>query len=34
MVIYEYIDNILYIIDTNKQIFFSGVIVSDIIDDI
>jgi serine protease inhibitor ecotin len=31
---YEYIDNILYIIDTNKQIFFSGVIVSDIIDDI
>ena len=24
MVIYEYIDNILYIIDTNKQIFFSG----------
>jgi len=33
MVIYEYIDNVLYIIDTNKQTFFSGVMVCDPVDD-
>lgn len=27
MVIYEYIDNVLYIIDTNKQTFFCGVMI-------
>jgi len=34
MIIYEYIDNIFYIIDTNKKTIFSGIMVDDDIDDI